>query len=130
MFNNKMSDYSTNGSVPSLIPGDVYVSQATFTSDVQLGTGSYLNTAVTPNVIVPSTVTIGDSLAQIQFFSADGGMGAAYASQQGTTVAAATPVVIGTSGNITSVAGYTYPQVIQALINYGLLAGTSSLGTN
>ena len=57
-------------------------------------------------------------------------MGAAYASQQGTTVASATAVVIGTASSIISAAGYTYPQVVQALINYGLLNGATSLGTN
>ena len=91
---------------------------------------------MTPNAVVPSTIVIGDSLAQIQFFSADGGFGAAYASQQSTT---AVGIPLGSQSypaggtaltNLSSAGGYTFPQVVQVLINYGLLAGTSTLGTN
>ena len=132
-------DYSTNGSVPPLTTGDIYVAQATFTGDVQVGTGSYVNLATNPTTIVPVTLTLGDAEAEIQFFAADGGLGAAYAPQQTPSVASSL-VVIGTGSAFgtdatsitpyTTFSGYTLPQVVQALINYGLLEGTSSLGTN
>ena len=125
-----------NGAIAPLIPGDVYLAQGTFTGDVQLGTGSYINMATTPTTIVPVTVTVGDAWAELQFFAVDGGMGAAYAPQQSTTVVGvplsqqSSPVGGTILYNTTAVGGYTFPQVVQCLINYGLLAGTSNLGTN
>jgi len=139
------NSYSTNNSVPPSLNPDAAFSCATFGSDVQLGNSSYVNLNVAPTVIVPSTVVIGDALAQIQFFSVDGGLSNAYSGQAGTSVGIVGTAFTG-SANITGTstyiilptvissntlfAGYTVPQVVQSLINYGLLAGTSTNGTN
>ena len=139
------NSFSLNGAVAPGLAGDLAVGPAVFTGDVQLANGSYVNFNVSPTVVVPATLTLGDSLAQIQFFSADGGLGNAYAGQQGTSVGITGTAYLGVTSSTTVstyiinptalatntvIGGYTVPQVVQCLINYGLLVGTSTLGTN
>jgi hypothetical protein len=104
-----MSDYNSNGSVPPLIPGDIYVSQAVFTGSVKMTSDS-----TAPNMLVTEATSLMGlfGATAVGQRTTTSGTGAAL-----TFAGTAAPVLIDTTFD-----GYTVAEVVQALRQYGMLA--------
>lgn len=102
-----MSDYNSNGSVPPLIPGDIYVSEAMFTGSVKM----------TSDATTPHSLTT-EASSKLGLFGVDAVVQQTATQPTASYVAGSTnPAFLLDTYN-----GYTVADVVVALQKYGLLA--------